>query len=153
MKSHLFNGRNFSTGRSHLPRAFSSSIGFLADRAPPLRTTQTPLNPDPSGGVPFFFFSFFTRVERLKGGGGEKEESERGRDGSCPCFLIILKRSLERVSRLTFESRSSMEGVSANLFTVICSEGVEGYSLNGVVPRLGHSVMRAMISLFFDVRG
>lgn len=104
-------------------------------------------------GCLFFFFSFFTRVERLKGGGGEKEESERGRDGSCPCFLIILKRSLERVSRLTFESRSSMEGVSANLFTVICSEGVEGYSLNGVVPRLGHSVMRAMISLFFDVRG
>lgn len=52
------------------------------------------------------------------------------------------------MSRLTFESRRSMEGVElANLFTIICSGGVEGYSLNGVVS-VGHSVMRAMISLF-----
>lgn len=88
MKSHLFNGRNFSTERSHLPRAFSSSIGFLADRAPPLRTTQTPLNPRRRQEG-----CFFSRELTVEG----KRQREEERD-SCPCFLIILKRSLERVA-------------------------------------------------------
>lgn len=138
MKSHLFNGRNFSTERSHLPRAFSSSIGFLADRAPPLRTTQTPLNPRRRQEG-----CFFSRELTVEG----KRETERGRERFVSVFFNHPEKEPRTCRVLRLNRGDRWKGVSANLFTVICSGGVEGYSLNGVVS-VGHSVMRAMISLF-----
>lgn len=106
MKSHLFNGRNFSNERSHLPRAFSSSIGFLADRAPPLPTTQTPLNPPRWEGcfssllffLSFFLSSFFRRT-KVNGWNEKLVKGERHRWAwSVSVFFNHPEKELERVA-------------------------------------------------------
>lgn len=157
MKSHLFNGRNFSNERSHLPRAFSSSIGFLADRAPPLPTTQTPLNPPRREGCfssllfSSFFLSFFLpfpdeRKLTVETKSWWKEKDTDG-PGPCPCFLIILKRS-SNVSRLTFESARCSNGKGEReLVHGYLSQGCRSYSFNALVSWMFCTRRVSMVSL------